>query len=306
MQDRYVGDVGDFGKYGLLRALCGADEHGPALRLGVHWHRVEGGPPSSRGDGSLTQYLDRPSRQERLLRECDRDLLARMRQLVCGARTINAVETSGALPAETLYFGREPEFARAPLAERRSRRNRWRDAGLRALEGADVVFHDPDNGLEVASRRPLARQGTKYAYYEDLRCYWERGQSLVVYHHMGRTWRGRPATAGDQVAHRGKEIRRELPGARPVALRYRRRSARVYFLVPAPAHDGRLRARTSAFLSSAWGRGRPPHFESMTTAPLGAAASISSGPGRAVDLGKGSDTSRGSAAGSPRSRPGGA
>ena len=34
MQDRYVGDVGDFGKYGLLRSLCRGDEHGAALRLG--------------------------------------------------------------------------------------------------------------------------------------------------------------------------------------------------------------------------------------------------------------------------------
>ena len=104
---RRVGDVGDFGKYGLLRALCGADEHGAALHLGVHCHRV---------DGSHTQYLDRPSRQKRLLRECDRDLLARMRQLLRGTRTINAVEMSGALPAGTLYFGRESYFARVPRA----------------------------------------------------------------------------------------------------------------------------------------------------------------------------------------------
>ena len=40
MQDRYVGDIGDFGKYGLLRALCGRD-----LYLGVVWYLIpdEGG-----------------------------------------------------------------------------------------------------------------------------------------------------------------------------------------------------------------------------------------------------------------------
>ena len=282
MQDRYVGDVGDFGKYGLLRALCGADEHGAALRLGVHWHRVDGGRPSSRGDGSHTQYLDRPSRQERLLRECDRDLLARMRRLVRGTRTIDAVETSGALPAGTLYFGRAPDFARAPRAERASHRRRWRDAGLRALEGLDIVFHDPDNGLEVPSSRPLTRSGAKHAYYEDLRAYWQRGQSLVVYHHVGRTWRGQQATAEEQVAHRVTELRRELPGAEPLALRFRRRSARVYFVVSAPAHDGRLRARASAFLSSAWGRGHPPHFEGMGVAvPAPGVTGGSAGPGSA-------------------------
>lgn len=35
MQDRYVGDIGDFGKYGLLRALCAHD-----LSLGVVWYLV--------------------------------------------------------------------------------------------------------------------------------------------------------------------------------------------------------------------------------------------------------------------------
>ena len=42
MQDRYVGDVGDFGKYGLLRSLCRGDEHGAAFRLGVLWYRFDG------------------------------------------------------------------------------------------------------------------------------------------------------------------------------------------------------------------------------------------------------------------------
>src|SRR5271163_4324699 len=31
MQDRYVGDVGDFGKFGLLRALCG-ESNAPSLK----------------------------------------------------------------------------------------------------------------------------------------------------------------------------------------------------------------------------------------------------------------------------------
>ena len=38
MQDRFVGDIGDFGKYGLLRALTGTyPEAEPRLSLGVVW-----------------------------------------------------------------------------------------------------------------------------------------------------------------------------------------------------------------------------------------------------------------------------
>ncbi len=57
MQDRYVGDVGDFGKYGLLRSLCRGDEHGAALRLGVLWYRFDGDDSTAANDGRHTDYL---------------------------------------------------------------------------------------------------------------------------------------------------------------------------------------------------------------------------------------------------------
>lgn len=40
MQNRYVGDVGDFGKYHLLKALCRGDDGKAALSLGVVWYLV--------------------------------------------------------------------------------------------------------------------------------------------------------------------------------------------------------------------------------------------------------------------------
>ena len=98
MQDRYAGDIGDFGKYGLLRALCGED-----LRLGVLWYRV----PDEKGnnDGRHTAYVH--SRRGTSFEECDPELFAIMRTIVCGGtRSIAEVEKSGALPHDTLYFPR--------------------------------------------------------------------------------------------------------------------------------------------------------------------------------------------------------
>ena len=58
MQNRYVGDIGDFGKYGLLRSLCGVSEilnshHSP--RLGVVWYLYP--DESHDSDGKYTGYL---------------------------------------------------------------------------------------------------------------------------------------------------------------------------------------------------------------------------------------------------------
>ena len=176
MQDRYVGDVGDFGKYGLLRSLCRADEHGGALRLGVLWYRFDGAD-SAPNDGCHTDYLSRPSRDEQCLQECEADLLGRMLHLVNNhcPPSIAAVETHGVLPSETVFFGDGLSFDQTALEERCAKRRRWLDAGLRRIEGADIVFFDPDNGLEVPSRRRRSLKGPKYVYYDDLRSCWERG-----------------------------------------------------------------------------------------------------------------------------------
>ena len=247
MQDRYAGDVGDFGKYGLLRWLCGPDAHGSALRLGVLWYRFEDATP---GDGKHISYLQPPGAQE--YRECDPDLFEQMRSVVHDdERSIAAVEASGALPPGTAFFGERLVFRPdEPMASRRLKRRDWLEAGLRVVAHADLMFADPDNGLEIPSVGRLQAKGPKYAYYGDLRACWARGQSLVVYQHIARK-----GTAEKQIAARHAALREHLDGAeRTVTLRWRRFTSRAYFVIPAADHAERLAARCSAFLASPWGR----------------------------------------------------
>ena len=46
MQDRYVPDVGDFGKLGPIAALATGDANSKALSVGLVWHLTE---PASQG-----------------------------------------------------------------------------------------------------------------------------------------------------------------------------------------------------------------------------------------------------------------
>lgn len=246
MQDRYAGDAGDFGKYGLLRWLCGHDADGPVLPLGVLWYRFEDAIP---GDGKYVSYLEPP--RARNFRVCDADLFGRMRSIVSTERSIAGVEASGALPSGTAFFSDKLVFARDESRPSRQRKRReWLTAGLRAVEKADLVFADPDNGLEVRSVRRLSAKGPKYVYYDDLREVWARGQSLVVYQHMARN---RPAE--QQISARRDELLRHLDGAdRVIALRWRRFTSRAYFVIPAAAHADRLIARHKTLLASPWGQ----------------------------------------------------
>ena len=74
MQDRYTGDVGDFGKYGLLKALCqgAANAVGPALSLGVAWYLTC--PEEKTADGKHVTYLEPTPHNRAYFRSCDPSL----------------------------------------------------------------------------------------------------------------------------------------------------------------------------------------------------------------------------------------
>ena len=255
MQDRYAGDIGDFGKYGLLRALCGDD-----LRLGVLWYAFEGDELEKPGDGKRIDYLDPPDDS---LRECDPDLFERMHAVVQGGhRSIAAVERSGALPDGTSFHGDVLTFKGSERpSERAAKRRKWLASGLEAVKDADLVFVDPDTGLEIPSTHRLLAKGPKYVYYDDLVPYWERGQSLVIYQHATRGAGG----VGWQITRRIEELREHFGSSLdPIVLRWRRTSARTYFILPAPGHAERLTSRVLDFLDTEWGeRGHFTLFEAV-------------------------------------------
>ena len=84
MQDRYAGDIGDFMKFGLLRAL--ADESG--LRLGVNWYLT--GDESHNADGKHVTYLDPANSFHASLKRRDPDLMARLAGVVAAGPTSSA------------------------------------------------------------------------------------------------------------------------------------------------------------------------------------------------------------------------
>ena len=148
MQDRYVGDVGDFGKYGLLRALSKPPQGRSPLSLGVVWYLVP--DENNTADGSKIGYLNLPRDRAAFFRECDPTLYDRLQQLVTGQRRdIRSVAEAGILPAGTVFFGEPLTFSGVERSEkaRLSLRAGWLEAAHRATAACDLAFLDPDNGL---------------------------------------------------------------------------------------------------------------------------------------------------------------
>ena len=174
MQDNYVGDIGDYGKYGLLRAIVSQK-----LELAVNWYKVwpkklfEKGIKrrtacNKQNDGKYVSYLDKPEQY----RYYDPELFDCLVNLVKTERSIEKLETSNILKAQ---------FFSEPLTG--AQRPEWHKRALLATAGADVVFLDPDNGLQTPSMYQRGYARDKHATWQEVKDYYRRGQSVVLYQH---------------------------------------------------------------------------------------------------------------------------
>ena len=250
MQNRYVGDVGDFGKYGLLRRLSGMTDTAatsPTLNLGVVWclHPDE----EHNADGKHVGYLIEGVRNDRSFRSCDPELYDALREIMASrSRRVSSIPHHGILPANTAYYDRVLYYPKeSPRRCRQVSHAEWIGAALAQSSSSDIVFVDPDNGI---FNGPLNWRKTapKYTYIEDLRHFVQRGQSLVIYHHLSR--RG---TAVQQIQRCIERLQNELVLTQPPwAIWYHRGSARCYFIIPQDRHRLGLLERLNRFLDSPW------------------------------------------------------
>ena len=152
MQNRYAGDIGDYGKLGLLRQIQASTQ----LSIGVNWYLVP--DEGHNGDGQHINYLTKNS-----FRECDPPLFDALAQVVAsGRRQVTALETPAVLPNDNaVYYSEMLDFSHTAKPEREAIRAGWHKKALAKLKGCDLVFADPDNGLIV----PSAEDGPKSSKY---------------------------------------------------------------------------------------------------------------------------------------------
>jgi hypothetical protein len=225
MQNRYVGDVGDFVKLALLRALS------PGCRLGVVWYLVS--DESHNGDGRHVGYLANNE-----WRHLDPEVFDSLASIVKrGERSVAALEGTGLLPR--CQFVSDPLPLPKAYAGRAIARAEWLDRAVGEIHDCNLVFLDPDNGLQPQGFRPASGKAIKSASFADLRSFGRPGRTLVVYHHHTRRKGGHAA----EIRYNADRLR--MHGFDRVdALRANRYSPRAFFLLNAT--DG-IRKRAAAF-----------------------------------------------------------
>lgn len=199
MQNKYIGDIGDYVKFTLLRTLT-AD----GGQLGVAWYLF---PDENNNDGGHIEYLYPPEHWKELERfhfqkhppenweKLDSPLFHKLKAIVRNERHTRAIEVDEEiLGKDTKYYSEllcpSESIAANTLRcfEARAHwRKRWFKYLLGTLDGCNIVFADPDNGLCEDEK---FRYGTvkywKRLPLSEARSLAEGGRTVVVYHHNTR------------------------------------------------------------------------------------------------------------------------
>ena len=243
MQNRYVGDVGDFAKYGLLRLLLSEG----VFKLGLVWCLFSDEDHNS--DGRHISYLQ--NNEFRTLDPALHDKLARI--VLSGRRSVNSINRARIFPSSTTYFSSpisEPHSQGQSSHQRIAYRNKWLSKALDSTAACNLVFFDPDNGIETASVLRHAPKAGKYIFWNELAPFWRRGQSIIVYHHLNRT-----ASVKRQTEILREKFSANFPDA-AISLHFlfRRGSCRHFWLIGQKDHTSALAVATQRVKMSGWSR----------------------------------------------------
>ncbi|MBT1070173.1 hypothetical protein [Pelotalea chapellei] len=224
MKNQYVADINDYRKYGLLRILSGSGK----IRTGVCWMLT---PNDDRTDGQFTRYLDSPWKWKQYdsllfehLADCIRD----------NERHVNRLESIGVLQNAIYHCDL--------LSDIPKERGRYFEEMLERLQGVDLIFFDPDNGLEIKSRPYGRKQSSKFLYWHELTNAFSSGKSILVYQHFIRENREQ------FITRLSLELCRQLNA--PEVLSFRTPHV-VFFLVSQPHHAQHFEER-AAVVAEQW------------------------------------------------------
>ncbi len=235
MQDRYAGDIGDYGKIALLREL-----QSKGLSVAVNWYLVKPLESEMKTDGTYKQK-DGKYLIPKKLRDCDKELADRLTMIAqSDDRSVRKLEQASFIP-EAIYFN-EP----VPV----SNRAEWHNNALNALAGADLVFVDPDNGMLVTSVSKKSARSVKYAFYNEIRDYVQRGQSVLIYNHRSRKPEDRYFF---EICSRLHEETRDSE-TEILKITFPKCSVRDYFAVSVKEHRDKIEAAFLSMEQGNWGR----------------------------------------------------
>lgn len=186
VKHQYVGDINDYRKYALLRALSA----GGANRIGVCWMLT---PDDGGTDGNRRSYAK--------YQHCDPELFDVLTPTLDdpSLRRVSYIEESGIIPGATFHANPLPPVAAERAAYMAECQTRFADT--------DLVFFDPDNGIASPATKP-GQTTTLHVSLEEAAAFYGGGKSVLLYQHRPKlqTWEA-------LIASKAEQLRAAIPNA---------------------------------------------------------------------------------------------
>lgn len=235
MKNQYLGDIGDYGKYGMLRFL-----QSRGISIGVNWYLTPDDVPAST-DGRFTEYLS-----DEKMKNYDEKLFCEMKKLAfIEGKNVRMVKESGIL-GDAVFYDKLLDLNSLDCRKRKEKRDEWHKLGMERLSDVGLVFADPDNSLR--NMKVSKKDSEKYILPNEVVDYYKRGQNVAYYHHRSRK------NADGWMAEKMQIKKKEwLPKAKLLAVSAHKWSNRAYIFVVHERDYKRYKEVLDDFISSAWG-----------------------------------------------------
>lgn len=201
MKNQYLGDVGDYGKYAMLRYLANN-----GIKIAVNWYLTE---DDASNDGKFTSYLKKEE-----MRQYDPELFDVLKGLVEeNKRSVKAFQEYDAIVNAKYYS--------EILMDDKVLRSKWHSDAVVFSEGVDLVFLDPDNGT---SESKTGKNSSKFCFPEEIADYYKAGKDVVYYCQKARrTYEQWEETKG--------LMQKYLPDCKILVVTYHKGTQRSYIFV---------------------------------------------------------------------------
>jgi len=156
MQNKYFGDISDFYKYYFLRNIC------LDYKLGINWCLI---PNDDSNDGKhiITKKKRLKNIDEKLYKILEKSILN-------NNRNTKYIENG--------YFNNDTIFYNS-VYEKYFLDGVYEEKAFNNLINQDIIFFDPDNGIEVPSTKAIDK--LKYVQYRTILKYWNNKKSMIIF-----------------------------------------------------------------------------------------------------------------------------
>lgn len=169
MKNQYFGDEDDYMKYGLIRSILRSG----TFRLLIAWMLT---PNDGGSHGQKTAYLNQSEKWANHDPELYQGLQTLMGDMF--RKSLSLMENTTLLDEATYFSSLVPDEGEG--------RAGWAAKLLQAAQDSDLVFLDPDIGIETPSVRYGNKNSSRYIYWSEVSTLWNAGKSILIYQHFPR------------------------------------------------------------------------------------------------------------------------